>query len=244
MRDKRIQLFLLPFAGGNSSSFHHLMEFLDEGIEVICVEYAGRLSRRKEGYIGEYEAFLKDAADYINARRREELPFSILGYSLGSVLAFDLIVNRMLKGKPGHCFLCARGDLKNAGASQGYQELPEEEFVQKMIALGGFDERILENKRFLDIYMKPVRMDYQIWSQYRYVEQGHKIPCDTTVMYSPEDPLSSDARAWESLVMGKIDFYEFGGNHFFINHHYKEMAEITNHHLKIKSGNRKDGMEL
>lgn len=231
MSDKKIQLFLLPFAGGNAKSFHHLTELLDDSIEAIGVEYAGRLSRRKESYITEYESFLKDAADYINARR-SKLPFSVLGYSLGSVLAFELITEKLLCGEPKHCFICARGDLKKENISQKYHELPDEEFIQKIIALGGMDPRILGNRRFLDIYMKPIRMDYKIWSKYRYKEHGCKIPCDITVMYSREDPLAAGAMEWRNLTAGNADFYELGNNHFFLNQHYKEMAEIINFHLK------------
>lgn len=243
MSDKKIQLFLLPFAGGNSLSFHHLTELLDDGIEAVCVEYAGRVSRRREAYITEYKKFLKDAAEYINVRRRE-LPFAVLGYSLGSVLAFELIVKEMLEGKPEHCFLCARGDLKNAGISQRYHELSDEEFTQRVVSLGGMDERILKDKRFLDIYMEPVRMDYKVWSQYRYIESGCRIPCDTTVMYSPEDPLSAGAGEWRKLVSGSIDFYELGKNHFFLNQHYKEMADIINSHLLKDTGSRSYGTKL
>ncbi|GFI07877.1 thioesterase PikA5 [Lachnospiraceae bacterium] len=243
MSSKKMQLFLLPFAGGNAKSFHRLTELLDDSIEVIGVEYAGRQSRRKEAYITEYGDFLKDASDYVNARR-SSLPFSVLGYSLGSVLAFDLITEKMLYGKPEHCFICARGDLKNESISQKYHELSDEEFIQKMTALGGFDRRILDNRRFLDIYMEPVRMDYKVWSQYRYIESGCRIPCDTTVMYSPKDPLSAGAGEWRKLVSGSIDFYELGKNHFFLNQHYKEMADIINSHLLKDTGSRSYGTKL
>ena len=93
MNKKKIQLFLLPFAGGNSASFKRLTDLLDSHIEVISVEYAGRLSRYKEDYITDYEKFLEDVASYIHGRR-SDLPIAVLGYSLGSVLAFDLITKR------------------------------------------------------------------------------------------------------------------------------------------------------
>ncbi|MCI8466539.1 MAG: thioesterase [Lachnospiraceae bacterium] len=230
MDNPKIQLFLLPFAGGNSASFHRLTEHLDPCIETICVEYAGRLSRRKEAYITKYKEFLKDTAAFINVRRKK-LPFALLGYSLGSVLVYDLIVNQMLYGEADHCFICSRGDLKDENISQEYRDLSDKEFVQKMKELGGFDEKILENRRFLKIYMEPVRMDYLVWSDYRYIEQGRKIPCNTTVIYSSQDPLSAGAHEWKSLVSAETDFYELGENHFFINQYYKEMAELIHQHL-------------
>ena len=43
----KIQLFLLPYAGGSSFSFMKLVHFLNPQIEAIPIEYAGR-GRRKE----------------------------------------------------------------------------------------------------------------------------------------------------------------------------------------------------
>ena len=232
MNSKKMQLFLLPFAGGNSASFKYLTELLDKRVETISVEYAGRPGRHKEDYITDYEEFLEDAANYIRARRND-LPISVLGYSLGSVLAFDLITKGKVEGDLRHCFICARRDLRDESISQRYHKLSDDEFVKRMMELGGIDQRILENQRFLEIYMKPVRMDYAVWSQYKYREEGNKIPCNTTVMYSSKDPLSANAHGWRDLTEGNIDFYELGDNHFFIHHHYREMAEIVNDHLKL-----------
>ena len=130
MNNKKMQLFLLPFAGGNSASFKQLVELLDHRMEVIGVEYAGRMSRHKENFITDYEEFLEDTANYMNIRRNG-LPISVLGYSLGSVLAFDLIIKKMIKGDLKHCFICARGDLRDKSISQRYHELPSDEFAQK-----------------------------------------------------------------------------------------------------------------
>lgn len=231
MDNKKIQLFLLPFAGGNSGSFKHMTELLDEHIEAVSVEYAGRLGRHKEGYITDYGGFLEDTASYI-CGRRSGLPIAVLGYSLGSVLAFDLITKGKIGGDLKHCFICARGDLRDESVSQRYHELSDDEFVKRMIELGGFDRRILGNQRFLKIYMEPVRRDYMVWSQYKYRESGKKIPCDTTVMYSPKDPLAVNAYGWRDLTEGNVDFYELGDNHFFIHQYYREMAEIVNRHLE------------
>lgn len=236
MEDKRVQLFLLPFAGGTSASFNQLAGLLDRRIEAVSVEYAGRLGRRGEPYITEYGSFLQDVADYI-AARRNGLPFAVLGYSLGSALAFDLIAGGMVAcGDIRHCFACARGNLKNRSISQEYHGLSDGEFARKMAELGGFDGRILENRRFRDIYMRPARMDYMVWSQYRYRTDGRKMACDTTVIYSPQDPLSADAGAWRDFTDGNVSFYELGDGHFFIRRHYREMAGIINRCLTGEGG--------
>jgi len=153
---KRIQLFLLPFAGGSSVSFNKLFPLLDTRIEPITIEYAGRATRRKEPFIMNYYDFISDVAEHIN-EYRSNLPYSVLGYSLGSAVVYDLLSRRMIKGFPTHAFICARGSLLNNLSSQSFVGLPDNDFIFMMSKLGGIDERILKNKRFLDIYLRPIR---------------------------------------------------------------------------------------
>lgn len=229
---KKIQLFLLPFAGGSSASFRKLLPYISTQIEVVPVEYAGRGKRSGEPLIEDYDLFLEDATRQIN-EYVETRQFAVLGYSIGAAIAYDLIAKRCLKTQPIHAFMCARGSLKTTSKSQLFADLSGQEFLQKMEELGGMDERILNNKRFLDIYMRPVKADYKIWSQFTYCEKNQKLPCDITAIYCSKDSLSDGITEWESMTDGKVDYYEMGHNHFFINQHYEEIARIINEHLKI-----------
>ncbi len=225
--NENIQLFILPFAGGNSGSFSNLVSCLEKEIIPITIEYSGRFARSKDGYITKYDDFLADVANQIR-ERRDDKPWALLGYSLGSVLAFDIASAGFADEKLQHVFICARGNLKNQYISQMYAGLNDDEFADKIVELGGFDERLLANKRFLSIFMKPVRSDYIVWSDYLFTDDGRKIPCDTTMIYSASDPLCDGVRAWDDLCTGKTDYYEMGENHFFIRDHYAEMANIIN----------------
>lgn len=226
---KKIQLFLLPFAGGNANSFRNLIDELDENIEAIPVEYSGRGERRRNGFLINYEDFLNDVVLFINKHRNEDLPYAVLGYSLGSAIAFDILSKEMIKGgKPVHAIFCARGNLKAEKTSQSYYHLSEEEFIKRIFELGGMDERLLSDKRFLDIYLKPIRADYKIWSQYKHNETDKNLECDLTVFYSEKDITCVDPLGWKELTSGHVDFFEMGDNHFFILDFYKEMADEIN----------------
>lgn len=226
---KQIQLFLLPFAGGNANSFRNLIDELDENIEAIPVEYSGRGERHRDGFLANYTDFFDDVVLYINRHRNEKLPYAVLGYSLGSALAFDILSKDKVKGgSPVHAIFCARGNLKTENKSQDYYYLAEEEFVERIIELGGMDERILSNKRFLDIYLRPIRADYKIWSQYKYNEADRNLECDLTVFYSDKDITCVNPLGWTELTSGHVDFFEMGENHFFILDYYKEMADEIN----------------
>lgn len=230
MPEKKLQLFILPFAGGNSTSFNKLEPLLDDRIETHTIEYPGRMTRSHEPFIESYDEFIVDAAEQIN-RLRLDLPFAIMGYSLGSTTVYDLVRQKYITGgDPVHAFLCARGSIFYKASSQKYADLSDEEFTDMIVSLGGIDDRILQNKRFLSIYMRPVKADYLLWKQFAYHEGT--IPCDTSVLYSPKDRLSEGAHDWEKLVKGKTDYFELGENHFFILNHWQETADIINTHLE------------
>lgn len=228
---KKIQLFLLPFAGGNSASFNKMLPFINDKIECITVEYAGRFTRKDIPFFSKYNDFLYDVASQINIKRTEGLPYAILGYSLGSAIAYDLMIKKLIYGNVEHVFLCSLGDYTDNTKRVDYNKVSEADFLKEIIDLGGMNEQLLANKRFLDIYMRPVRADYIVWGNYYFIKGN--IPCDTTVIYSSQDPVAKNISIWANLSSGFVDYFDVGGSHFFINKKYREVADIINKKLII-----------
>lgn len=226
--NKKIQLIILPFAGGSGTSFLKMEEYLDENIEMTTIEYAGRGTHKQDGFITDYDEFLEDVATQIK-QKQSGLPYAILGYSMGCAIAYDLVLREMIDGIPIHVFLCARGSIISKQRTQKHSCMSESEFIQEMVTLGGIDDRILNNQRFLSIYMKPVRADYVIWDQYQYAEG--RFPCDLTAIYSPKDYAAEGVHDWTKLTEKSADYFEIGDSHFFIFNHWRETAEIVNNHL-------------
>lgn len=229
MAKKKIQLFLLPFAGGSSLSFMRLIRLLDSGIETITVEYAGRGSRKNEAYIKSYDDFINDVVGFITSRRSNNLPFAVLGYSLGSAIAFDICCKHLLEQKPVHCFFCAEGGLKSKNQARKYGSLSKEEFLDKMIILGGLDDRLLNNSQALDSYLKLIKSDFNILGQFS-CESG-TVETDSSIIYSSDDDTCTSMDDWNCLISGQVKYYDLGQGHFFINKSYKEMAGIINEEL-------------
>lgn len=230
MKEKRIQLFLLPFAGGSSLSFMKMLRFLDPCIEAITIEYSGRGSRKNENFIERYDDFLKDVIAYISSHRSKELPYAIFGYSMGSVLAFDIVSNNLLDSMPKHAFFCAEGSLIINNPARMYGSLPEKEFKEKIILMDGLDRRLLENESLLDSYINLIRKDFNILGQFKYPSNS-KIECDATIIYSSKDSTCINMDDWSKVVNGNINFYQIGNNHFFIHQNYREIADIINNSI-------------
>lgn len=231
-----LQMILLPFAGGNALSFNRLISCLSPEIRCDTVEYAGRGGRRREGFIRDYEAFLDDAAARIAAARDPSLPYVLFGYSLGSALAYDLLRTGRLDSEPRYLIICAREFVAHRHETQTYAALSRDEFVEKILAMGGVDPRLLRDPRFREIALAPLEADYEIWSQYRYRPLQKSFAWPLLVFYSQNDTPEEKVRGWSSVTCDGIEFYEMGENHFFIHEHYAEMARIINRTLLSESG--------
>lgn len=228
---KTIQLFLLPYAGGSSFSFMKMIRFLNPEIEAVSVEYSGRGGRMNEPFIEEYNAFLSDVVRQIRECRNDKLGFAILGYSMGSALAFDICSRKLISDRPIHAFFCAEGSLKTDNQARKYASLSDEDFKEKIVQLGGLDSRILNDHEALDSYMNLIKADHKILGQYEY--RYNTVECDSTIIYSTNDPTCVDMQEWAELTTGKTDFFKIGNNHLFINQEYKTVADIINKELSF-----------
>ncbi|MDO4321563.1 MAG: thioesterase domain-containing protein [Lachnospiraceae bacterium] len=226
MEQASVQLFLLPFAGGNATSFQKMTEHLDSFIQTVTVEYSGRGSRLNEGDITDYGIFRNDVVEYIKSHRKKDKPYAIFGYSMGAALAYEIASQNLLGEAPVHLFYGARACI----ADESLPKLSDEEFIEHAKTMGGFDERVTRNKRLFRLFIHPLKDDYNIAKQFRF-EKGELPFCDCTVLYSEKDTPFDTVRKWKRLTTGKTEFFEFGNNHFFVLEHYEEIAKIINQTL-------------
>ena len=232
MLNKQLQLFVFPYAGGSIESFRSFSQLIDERIDVVIIEYAGRGTRAKEPLASSLDILLEDAINYASERRDISVPYAIFGYSMGSIFAYEVLRRQALQGKNLHTFICAEISPKERAMEFSKVEKPSDEMIlNRARRLGGVDERIVKNRRFFEIYMKPMISDYKLLYEYRFQAIKDKIKTDITFFYSEADTPLKSIQTWEDLIEGKFDFFEFGNNHFFINEYYGEMAKIVNTHL-------------
>lgn len=232
---EQMQLFIFPYAGGSVAAFKRLTDLIDERIETVTVEYTGRGSRSKIPLADSLDALLSDAIGYCQERRKQNLPYAVMGYSMGSVLAYEMLVRKSLPGELRHLFISAEVSPKDRSLELRKVDNPtEERILERARKLGGLDERMLKNRRFADIYIRPMVSDYRLFFDYRFGGYEEKIRTDTTFFYCEKDTALEDIKKWTELIDGKFDYHELGQNHFFINQYSGEMAKIINETLCSK----------
>ena len=229
MRNKDAQLFVFPYAGGSIAAMKRLTDLIDKRIDVITVEYPGRGTRAKEPFAASFPDLLEDAFAQSRNLRDESVPYAVFGYSMGSILAYEIVAKRAIPGDLKHLFIAAEVSPKARCLELRKIENPTDvRILDRARQLGGLDERLLANRRFADIYIKPMLSDYRLFFEYRFTDRSDRIKTDATFFYCERDTAYSDVCQWRELIEGNYSFHEMGVNHFFINQHYEEMARIIN----------------
>lgn len=218
------QLFCFTHAGGKAGAFNNLKALLSENIEVTCIEYPGHGTRGKHPLINSWETFLEDVTSQVEEKRRKEYVPIFLGYSMGSIVAYELIVRGQLSFTPFYFIGLSHGAPDLEWKSKEFYKLDENRFILKMTEFGGIDEKLIQNPRFLKLFLSPLKNDYYLIGTYpsRYNE---KLDCPICFFYSPSDTSKIEVESWKNFTTKGFECHAVGNNHFLLSECPEVIAE-------------------
>ncbi|MBP3197593.1 MAG: thioesterase [Butyrivibrio sp.] len=230
------QLFCFTYAGGNASFFDVIERDLPE-IELVKFEYSGHGTRHKDPLYNCFEELTDDLYPLFKSEYKGGV-YGLFGYSMGTIALVELL--KKIKddaelSEPSHVFLAAHEPHTKAELA-GYSDDKMDEWVkERTIKFGAVPDKLKENKSFWRVYLPLYRADYSMIGKYRFEELNLLSEISATVFYSETDTPRADMELWKKYFTGSCDLYQFEGNHFFIQEHHVEMAEL------IMSEMRKEG---
>lgn len=229
--DQKIYLCCFPYAGGNSSVFDNLEKDLSEYIKAVKVEYPGHGTRFREKSCGSWEELLADTAKKLN-EVIEGNKVVLLGYSMGSLVLYELIQRNLLKVTPKYAFILSHNPPLSKYIDAGWDCGNDDLVVDRMRRLGGFlnvDQRILESRYFQKMCMLPLKSDLSLLQAY---ERNllKKSDVNATVIYSSKDPSIQNIWEWD-LCFHQPDYHILGDDHFVLRDHSAEIADMINRRL-------------
>ncbi|MCG7526457.1 alpha/beta fold hydrolase [Streptomyces sp. OfavH-34-F] len=225
-----LRLFCLPYAGGSAQIYAHWQSLLPPDIEIHPVELPGRGSRFHEAPEGDVERL----ADGLSRALAAELvatgggPYALLGYSYGSILAFE-IARRLehLHGlPPDHLMVAAIRAPVWPGPLKPVARLDDEGLRARLAALGGTPPELLADEAFMELMMPVLRADFGIADSYL-LRTGPIVSCPLTVFGGTEDHgVSKEAlQAWEECGTGPFALHYLPGGHFFLRSAERQLLE-------------------
>lgn len=232
-----VKLICLPYAGGSVSIYREWPRMTDPSVEVELIELAGRGNRYKEPV---YYTFDEMIEDIFNKSKLVigDSDFSFFGYSMGSILAFELSrqFEIHLCKEPRHLFVAASNapHISYEISQRQFGNLSDVELNERIIQMGGIPDEIKSNKFYFKHCMSLIRNDLNIACNYHYRNNQYQLHCEVTVLCGKNDPQVDMKRIteWDRATSEKCSYYFFEGDHFFIREFDDEIIKLVNHRLK------------
>ena len=232
---QKINLFCLPFAGGNRYSYRLYEENLPDFIRLIPLEYPGRGARLNEPLVTDIN-WLVDDLYYQIRHFIDKERYAIYGHSMGGLVACLLsrkvIMNSHLN--PLHVFIT--GTQGPSALSRGEKMrhlLNKEEFIDELKALNGCPDEILNNDEMLSYFLPILQADFKASETYKYQEYEPMNVPFTVITGTEENMKPEDIQLWQRETIARVDFRRLPGKHFFIFQYAHKITEIIAKKLSI-----------
>ncbi|EHQ88971.1 thioesterase II family protein [Desulfosporosinus youngiae] len=226
------KLFCIPYAGGSASVYYSWKRYLPPGLELFPIELAGRRNRLKEPFYESIAAAVEDVFTIIRNQVSDNGAYAIFGHSMGSWITFEVAKTIFqCKKTPNPCHLFFSGNYPPHFSKGGgtIHQLPEKEFQQAVMQVGGTPKIIFENEDLCRLFSPIIRADYKLLEGYNGAEDSSfRCDCDITVLCGKKDSIKEgEALEWRRYAGRGFALNFFDGGHFFIN----EAAEAVVHSL-------------
>ena len=230
---KKVQLICIGYAGSVAANFNFLVPYFGENILLSIVEYRGRGRRSKESAYKDNNEMAADAAEQLIAIREPELPYAVLGYSMGAQVVYEIFAQKLIKEMPVCIFLAAHEppDVDCFGKNIDLEN--DTAFLENIKAYGGMDERLLQDTRFASIFISRMKADFALLKSYQFRGEYDKFPAEVVMMYCETDTPFEKIQGW-SRFSNVIRFYEMGQSHFFFKTHTEEFCKIIKSEIEDK----------
>ncbi|NQX41019.1 Surfactin synthase thioesterase subunit [Pedobacter steynii] len=222
---KKIQLFLLHFAGGNCYSFQFLYPLLNN-FEIIPVELPGRGMRIREELIRDFDEAAGDIYQQI-FKKLNGNDFMLYGHSMGASLALRVAHMLEAENKIPKSLLVSGNTGPNTKRYQARYLMNNADFIEEIKKLGGAPDELFESEDLLDFYLPILRADFEIVENRVSSEEAAVL----TPIYSMMGDLEENHQEisnWGNYTKTKFNSKIFEGGHFFIHDYPNEIAEIIN----------------
>ena len=233
----RHQLFCFPYAGSGAGVYSRWQNLLPDDIDVWCVELPGHQSRSREPL----EVDLPVLADQITTAIADnvERPFSLLGCSLGALLAFE-VARRLTQRQaplPERLIALACNAPEIVVRGTHIHKLPEPALVQRIAELyGPLPPALLALPKMRELVLRVLRADLQLVETYAY-RPGPRLPFDLSFYSGTRDHsmLAESEAKWRGHTSRAFRSTTIEGGHLFVNEALPELlprvlSEITRRH--------------
>ncbi|MEL6166715.1 MAG: thioesterase domain-containing protein, partial [Cyanobacteria bacterium J06628_3] len=192
------------------------------------IQLPGRERRLSEPAFTRIEPLIEELKSAILPHLNQ--PFAFFGYSMGSLIAFELTrsLRRDYQLYPQHLFVCAYRSPQLPKTKPPIHDLPDAEFIEELRSLNGTPAEILANDELMALLIPTLRADFAVIETYNYYDET-PLDCPITALGGLEDTEATreELAAWSSQTNHNFTLHMLPGNHFFINSARSQLLQLV-----------------
>jgi medium-chain acyl-[acyl-carrier-protein] hydrolase len=214
----RFRLFCFPYAGGGAGSFAPWQAALGQEIEVCAVQVPGRGARFLEPSIRSFQELVEALSDVVAAHA--DLPFALLGHSLGALTAFE--VARALRRKglpmPRHLLVSGCEAPHTRSVRPPLHDLGDAALLEELGKLNGTPAEILGDRGLMQLLLPAIRADFKFVADYEYRTAAPLDVAITVLAGLADDHVDRvNVMNWGVHTAAAHAIHWLPGDHFFID---------------------------
>ncbi|WP_338894774.1 thioesterase domain-containing protein [Streptomyces sp. TG1A-60] len=211
----RFRVVAFPHAGGWPSAFRSWWQVLPEDVELVVAQLPGRGARINEPPLTRVEplvdALSRGLADL------PELPYTVIGHSFGSVLAYELTRAMEQKGfAPGLLAVSARQPPCFPSEPPFAHLRSDAELLEHLLDIGGMTPQLMNRTELVRPSLRAIRADLEAMERYERPLSGTGVPI--LALGAVDDPVVVAERLhlWSLETTGGFSRRMFTGGHFYL----------------------------
>lgn len=163
-------------------------------------------------------------------------PFALFGYSMGALVAFEMMRHLRAQGLPlpAHLFVAARRAPQMPENTTPLHNLPGDSFVKGIQSrYGGIPEAIMQDAELMAAFTPVLRANFTMIETYTYRdEEPFDIPIAAFGGTRDKTTSETELSAWGRQTKRSFSYQLFEGEHFFIQQHQSSVLDTVKRGLR------------
>ncbi|MFI2239374.1 thioesterase II family protein [Streptomyces chrestomyceticus] len=214
------RLVCLPHAGGSAGFFFPFSQALAGDLDVLAVQYPGRLERHHEPPLTDIAELAGQVVAALTSATAgaDGLPLALFGHSMGALIAYEVASELQDRGTPVQAlFVSGRRAAGCPDDIEPLHTLDDEAVVAELRAMDGTEDELLSDPDMLRMILPAVRADYRAVVNYRHRPRP-RLTSPVVALTGDSDARVSleQAAAWADHTTGPHELRVFPGGHFYL----------------------------
>jgi isopentenyl diphosphate isomerase/L-lactate dehydrogenase-like FMN-dependent dehydrogenase/surfactin synthase thioesterase subunit len=228
------RLACFPHAGGAADAFTALAAALPDDVELLAFQYPGRRDRRSEPCATDLSALADEAARVLAPYA--DVPLSLLGHSMGALVAFETARRLEAHATLAHVFVSAARPPDEDWEERDLDALTDDQIIAELRRLGGVPEALLQEEDIVAEILRLLRADHRALRRYHCAADA-VLKAPITVLLADADPKNAlnQMHGWARHTADSFDIEVLSGGHFALTDRDPRVAQLVTRLLHADS---------